>query len=72
MKTYKSEFPMLNESTVQSFKAKYYQEINQAAKEKRNLTKSMSKYSQSTGRPLMLGELDNMVQTYLRALSILL
>ena len=46
VKTYKSEFPTLNESTVRSFKAKYYQEINQAAKEMRNPTKSIPKYSQ--------------------------
>ena len=69
VKTYKSEFPTLNESTVRSFKAKFYQEINQAAKEMRNPIKSIPKYSQPTGRPLMLGELDSMVQTYLRALS---
>ena len=69
MKTYKSEFPTLNESTVRSFKAKYYQEINQVAKEKRNLTKNIPKYSQPTGQPLMLGELDSRVQTYSRALS---
>ena len=69
VKTYKSEFPTLNESTVRSFKAKYYQEITQAAKEMRNPTKSIPKYSQPTGRPLMLGELDSMVQTFLRALS---
>ena len=60
---------MLNESTVRSFKAKYYQEINQVAKEKRNLTKNIPKYSQPTGQPLMLGELDSMVQTYLQALG---
>ena len=69
VKTYKSEFPTLNDSTVRSFKAKYYQEINQAAMGMRNPTKSIPKYSQPTGRPLMLGELDIMVQTYLRALS---
>ena len=63
VKTYKSEFPTLNESTVRSFKAKYYQELNQAAKEMRNPTKGIPKYSQPTGRPLMLGELDSMVQT---------
>ena len=54
---------------MRSFKAKHYQEINQAAKEKCNPTKSIPKYSQPTGRPLMLGELDSMLQTYLRAMS---
>ena len=69
VKTYKSEFPTLNESTVRSFNANYCQVINQVAKEMCNPTKSIPEYSQPTGRPLMLGELDSMVQIYLRALS---
>ena len=30
---------------------------------------SVSKYSSSTGRPLVLGELDSMIQSYIKSLS---
>ena len=51
------------------FKVKVEKELNDACKEKRDPQKSISKYSAPTGRPLMLGDLDKMVQTYIKAVS---
>jgi len=44
-------------------------EIKNASKEKRAVVQSVPKYSLKTGRPLMLGEIDKMVQTYINAVS---
>jgi len=44
-------------------------EIKNASKEKRAVVQSVPKYSLKTGRPLMLGEIDKMVQTYIKAVS---
>ena len=38
-------------------------------KEKKEMPKSIPKYSSKIGRPLLLGEIDEMVQAYSRALS---
>ena len=51
------------------FKVKVETELNDASKEKRDPKKSIRKYSAPTGRPLMLGDLDKMVQTYIKAVS---
>ena len=64
-----AEFPHLNESTVREFKKKYNTEIANAVKEKREVANVNPKYSSQTGRPLLLGELDSMVQTYIKQLS---
>ena len=66
---FKAEFPRFNESTAREFKKRYNTEIANAAKEKREVTKLIPKYSSHTGRPLLLGELDIMVQTYIKQLS---
>ena len=62
IRKFKHRFPLLKESTVRIFKVKVENELNDASKEKRDLKKSISKYSAPTGRPLMLGDLNKMVQ----------
>lgn len=69
MRKYKPDYPNLNESTIRTFKAKYQEELKNAEKEKREPNKAIEKYSRKTGRPLLLGELDSMVQSYLTAQS---
>ena len=63
VRKFRAEFPRLNESTVREFKKKYTIEIENAEKEKREVNKSIPKYSSDTG------DLDSMVQTYIRQLS---
>lgn len=69
VRKFKAEFPRLNESTVRDFKKRYTPELANAAKEKREVKKSILRYSSKTGRPLILGDLDSMVQTYIKQLS---
>ena len=69
IRKFKSQFPHLNESTVRNFKSKVQNEIHKASIEKRKPMESISKYSSPTGRPLMLGELDSMIQSYIKSLS---
>ena len=69
IRKFKPDYPNLSESTVRTFKTKYQEELKKAEKEKRDPSKTIEKYSSKTGRPLMLGELDSMVQTYLTAQS---
>ena len=69
VRKFKSKFSHLTESTVRSFKKKVEDEIKKASKERREPKQQISKYSSPTGRPLLLGNLDRMVQSYLRALS---
>ena len=65
----KIKFPNLNESTVWSFRKKVEAELKKASKKKREPSKLIVKYLSPTGRPLMLGQLDSMAQTYLIAQS---
>ena len=66
---FRSRFPGLKESTIRSFKARVVKEVKDVSKEKRAVVQSSPKYSLRTGRPLMLGEIDQMVQTYIKAVS---
>ena len=68
IRKFKHRFPSLKESTVRMFKVKVEKELNDTSKEKRDPKKSISKYSAPTGRPLMIGDLDKMVQTYISKL----
>ena len=54
---------------MREFKKKHNTEIANTAKEKREVANVIQKYSSHTGRPLLLGELDSMVQTYIKQLS---
>ena len=69
VRKFKKKFPDLNKSTVRSFRKKVEAELKKASKEKREPSKVTVKYSSPTGHPLMLGQLDPMVQTYLIAQS---
>ena len=69
VRRFKIKAPKFNESTACSFKKKYEEKINENKENGTTLSKSIPKYKTKTGRPLMLGELDVMVQKYIRALS---
>ena len=69
LRIYKLKFPRLKESTIRSFKARAIKEIKDASKEQREVTQSPKKYSKPTGSPLLIGELDAMVQSYIQAVS---
>lgn len=63
---FEKKFPTLNESTVRDMKRKYEDEVNNAAREKRDVESVLK--SNRRGRPLMLGhELDKKIQSYLTA-----
>ena len=64
---FKLHFPTL--SNVREFKKKYNTEIANATKEKREVASVIPKYSSQIGRQLLQGELDSMVQTYIKQLS---
>ena len=59
----------INESTVRTFKKKYYELLREKSKEELDKSQSVPKYSRKTGRPFLLGELDEMVRKYLLTLS---
>ena len=68
LRKFKTEFQNLSESTVRTFKKRYYEEVRKC-KEKLEESKSITKYARKTGRPYLLGELDEMVQKHIRSLS---
>jgi len=68
VKKFNTEFPALKESTVRTFKKRYYEEIRKS-KEKLEESKKIQKYRRKTERPYLLGSLDEMVQQHLRSLS---
>lgn len=61
---FKPKYPGINESTVRTFKSKYNKEVKAAEIEYRQPMQVI--LSQPRGRPKMLGEIDDMVQRYLR------
>ena len=69
VRKFKPDFPALGKSSVRSFKKKYYEELKYKTKEDLEASQSIPKYSQQTGRPHLLGDLDEMVKTYLLTLS---
>ena len=69
VRKFKRKIPNLNESTVQSFQKKVEAELKKASKEKREQSKVILKYLSPIGCPLILGQLDSMVETYLIAQS---
>ena len=69
VRKFHSEFPSLSESTVRTFKKKYYELLREKSKEELDQSQSVPKYSRKTGRPFLLGELDEMVRKYLLTLS---
>ena len=69
VRKFKPDFPALGESTVRAFKKKYYEELMYKTKEDLEASQTIPKYSRQTGRPHLLGELDEMVKKYLLTLS---
>ena len=63
---FKAEFPRLNESTVREFKKRYKLRLQTLRGE---VTKLVPRYSFQTGRPLLLQDLDGIVQTFIKQLS---
>ena len=65
VRRFKRQYPILNESTVRDMMRKYTDllktEVGGISK------KEIPKYKVPTGRPLLLGDLDGMVQKYLKA-----
>ena len=64
LRKYKGEFPQLKESTVCSMWQKYEEKLRQSLKEKREPKTKLP--TARCGRPLMLGKIDLMVQSYIR------
>ena len=64
VRKFRPNFPNLNESTARSMRKKYEEELNQALQEKRAAASVIE--SKKRGRPLLLGDLDGMVQNYLK------
>ena len=69
VRKFNPEFPSLSESTVRSFKKKYYEQLREKSKEELDKSQTIPRYSQKTGRPLLLCELDEMVRKYPLTLS---
>ena len=69
VRKFNKDFPHLNESTARVFRKKVQQELSKAAEENRAPSKVIAKYAVPTGRPLLLGELDAMIQTYITSIS---
>ena len=65
IRKFRKERPNLSESTVRTFASKYKDELKLAAQEKRAPQRKMK--IQKRGRPLLLGKVDEMVQSYLSA-----
>lgn len=68
LRKFQTDFPDLKESTVRTFKKRYYEEVRKG-KEQLEESQKIEKYRQKTGRPFLLGDLDAMVQSHLRSLS---
>ena len=62
---FKRKFPKLNESTARYFKKRYEDSLNERNENEITPTKALTKYKTQTGKPLLLGELDVMVQKIL-------
>ena len=69
VRKFKGKFPNLNESTVRGFPDRVEEELKKAKNNNIASKTSLSKYRYKTGRPLLLGDLDSMVQKYLLAAS---
>ena len=69
VRKFKQRFPTLNESTARTFRTKVEADLKFAASKGVPIKKSIPKYKSKTGRPLLIGELDSMVQRYLLAAS---
>ena len=69
IRKFRKNFPKIKESTAREFRKKYEEELREAKKEGREPSKSLQKYQSQTGRPLLLGDFDSMVQSYIVSMS---
>ena len=69
VRRFKRKFPKLNESTARYFKKRYENSLGERKENETTPSKALKKYKTKTGRPLLLGELDAMVQKYIQAAS---
>ena len=64
LRRYKDEFPELSESTVRTMRKKSEEELRKALKQKREPSSTLK--ARRRERPLLLGQIDLMLQSYLR------
>ena len=69
VRKFKQQFPSINEITAHTFRKRVETELKKAKTKGITPSKSLPKFQSKTGRPLMLGDLDSMVQKYLLATS---
>lgn len=69
VRNFKKEFPSIKESTVREFKKRYQKQREEERKKNLPPSTSITKYRSRTGRPLLLGKLDSMVQKYIEGMS---
>ena len=67
VRKFEKQFPNMNESTARTFRKKYESELDDAKRQGRAKPTSIPLKPQ--GRPLLLGELDGLVQQYILAAS---
>ena len=67
VRKFEKQFPNMNESSARTFKKKYESELDDAKRQGRAKPTSIPLKPQ--GRPLLLGELDGLVQQYILAAS---
>ena len=69
VRKFKKRFPTPNESTVWTFRTRIEADLKIAVSKGTIAPRALPKYQSKTGRPLLLGDLDSMVQRYLLSAS---
>ena len=69
VRKFKQQFPSINESTARTFRKRVESDLKEAKRKGITPSKSLPKFCSKTGRPLLLGDLDAMVQKYILAAS---
>ena len=69
IRKFKSQFPMLSESTVRTFKKKYCEQLKHNTKEELESSQNIPKYSRPNGSPFLSREVDQIAQPYILELS---
>lgn len=65
LREYRQKFPRINESTLRSFKKRY--ECHLSKHDLRKISPTKKLINKKHGRPLMLGQLDKLAQSFMRA-----
>jgi len=69
VRQFNQRFPAINESTARTFRSKVEADLKTAKSKGISPKPVLPKYESRPGRPLLLGDLDSMVQKYLLAAS---